>query len=146
MPSTAVISARQPTSTPAVARLRAETVCRAGGPGKAASMDRAIGELLVVDLEARAGEVWVLPRGELDLDTSEELEHALSIALASEADRVVVDLRGLELLDSTGLRVIVAACTGPDGPRVQLVPGGAAVQAVFNVSGLAAELPFRPAG
>lgn len=101
-------------------------------------------EALVVDLEARTGEVWVIPQGELDLDTSEELEQSLSIALASEADRVVVDLRGLELMDSTGLRVIVAACTGPDGARVQLVSGNDAVQGVFNVSGLAAELPFRP--
>lgn len=103
-------------------------------------------DALVVELEARAGEVWVLPRGELDIDTAEELEQSLSIALASEADRIVLDLRGLELMDSTGLRVIVAACTGPDGARMQLVPGNDAVQGVFNVSGLAAELPFRPAG
>jgi len=109
-------------------------------------MNRAMDEALIVDLEARTGEVWVLPRGELDLDTTEELEQALSIALASEADRVVVDLRGLEFMDSTGLRVVVAACTGPNGARVQLVPGNDAVQGVFNVSGLAAELPFRPAG
>jgi anti-sigma B factor antagonist len=108
-------------------------------------MNRATDEALVVDLEARTGEVWVIPVGELDLDTAEELEQSLSIALASEAERVVVDLRGLEFMDSAGLRVIVAACTGPDGQRLQLVPGTEAVQGVFNVSGLAAELPFRPA-
>ena len=108
-------------------------------------MHRATDEALVVDLEARTGEVWVLPQGELDIDTAEELEQSLSIALASEAERVVLDLRGLEFMDSTGLRVIVAACTGPDGARMQLLPGNDAVQGVFNVSGLAAELPFRPA-
>jgi anti-sigma B factor antagonist len=97
-----------------------------------------------VDLEARAGEVWVLPRGELDIDTVEEMDHSLSIALASEAERVVIDLRGLEFLDSTGLRAIVGACMGPDGPRVDLVPGNRSVQGVFNVSGLAAELRWRP--
>jgi hypothetical protein len=32
-------------------------------------MRHAPDETLEVDLEARAGEVWVLPRGELDLDT-----------------------------------------------------------------------------
>lgn len=109
-------------------------------------MDRITDEVLEVDLEARAGEVWVLPRGELDLDTADELDHSLSIALASEAERVVIDLRGLEFLDSTGLRVIAQACAGPGGGRVSLVPGNATVQGVFNVSGLAAELPFRPAG
>ena len=35
-------------------------------------------ETLVVDLEAREHEVWVLPRGELDLHTTEELEQALT--------------------------------------------------------------------
>jgi anti-anti-sigma factor len=109
-------------------------------------MRRAPDETLVVELEAREGEVWVLPMGELDLDTAEELEQALSIALASEAERVVIDLRGLELMDSTGLRAIAAACTGPDGPRISLVPGDQRVQGVFNVSGLAPELQFRPAG
>ena len=42
----------------------------------------------------------------------QQVEQALSIALASEADRVVIDLRGLEFMDSTGLRVIASACTG----------------------------------
>lgn len=101
-------------------------------------------DTLVVDLEARAGEVWVLPRGELDLDTAEELERALSIALASEAERVVIDLRDLEFMDSSGLRTITAACRGDQGGRLSLVPGPPAVQGVFNVSGLAPELPFRP--
>jgi anti-sigma B factor antagonist len=102
-------------------------------------------ETLEVDLEARAGEVWVLPRGELDVGTVDELERAMSIALASEAERVVVDLRGLAFIDSTGLRVIASACSGPEGARVSLVPGNEAVQGVFNVSGLAAELPWRSA-
>lgn len=102
-------------------------------------------ETLVVDLEARVGEVWVLPSGELDLDTVDEVQRALSIALASDAARVVIDLRGLEFLDSAGLRVLVGACRGPDGQRVSMIPGPPAVQGVFNVSGLAADLPFRPA-
>jgi anti-sigma B factor antagonist len=102
-------------------------------------------DTLVVDLEARTGEVWVLPRGELDIDTVEEIEQALSIALASEAERVVIDMRGLDFLDSTGLRAIAAACRGEEGHRLSLVAGPPAVQGVFNVSGLAGELPFRPA-
>jgi anti-sigma B factor antagonist len=105
-------------------------------------MRHVMDDALEVDLEARVGEVWVLPRGELDIDTTEEMERALSIALASEAQRVIIDLRGLEFLDSTGLRVIASACAGHEGARVSLVPGNNAVQGVFNVSGLAAELPW----
>ncbi|MBX5443102.1 MAG: STAS domain-containing protein [Solirubrobacteraceae bacterium] len=101
-------------------------------------------ETLVVDLEAREQEVWVLPRGELDLHTADELEQALSIALSSEATRVVIDLRVLEFIDSAGLRSIVAACRGDGSGRLVLVPGPPAVQGVFNVSGLAPELPFLP--
>jgi hypothetical protein len=41
--------------------------------------------------------------------------------------------------------VIAATCSGPGGERVSLVPGNRAVQGVFNVSGLAAELPWRDA-
>jgi anti-sigma B factor antagonist len=100
-------------------------------------------ETLVVDLEARAGEVWVLPSGGLDIAAVDEIERALSIALASDAGRVVIDLRGLEFLDSTGLRILVGACHGPDGHRVSLIAGPPAVQGVFNVSGLTKELPFR---
>ena len=102
-------------------------------------------DTLVVDLEARAGEVWVLPRGDLDVATCEELEQALSIALASEAERVVIDLRGLEFIDSTGLRAIAGASRADEAGRLSIVPGPPAVQGVFNVSGLAPELPFRPA-
>lgn len=109
-------------------------------------MRRATDGELEVELEVRAGAVWVLPHGELDLDTVEEIERALSIALASEAERVVIDLGGLQLLDSTGLRAIAAVCAGPDGARLSLVPGNAAVQGVFNVSGLAPELPWRTEG
>lgn len=115
------------------------------GAGYAGDM-RPASDTFEVDLEARTGEVWVLPRGELDIDTVEELDHSLSIALASEAERVVIDLRGLEFLDSTGLRAIAGACMGPDGPRVELVPGSRSVQGVFNVSGLATELRWRPDG
>jgi anti-anti-sigma factor len=112
--------------------------------GSCLAMAHAHPDNLVVDLEVRSGEVWVLPVGELDLHTTDELDQTLSIALASKADRVVVDLRGLEFVDSTGLRTIAATCRGPEGHRVSLVPGPPAVQGVFNVSGLARELPFRP--
>jgi len=97
-----------------------------------------------VSLEARDDELWVLPTGDLDLGSAEELDEALALALRSAATAVVVDLRGLDFLDSTGLRVLVTACAGPDGRRVALIPGNEHVQHVLRVSGLSSELPFRP--
>ena len=46
--------------------------------------------------------------GELDISTAQEVEHEF---LRVEADRpavLVVDLRGLTFIDSTGLRIILA--------------------------------------
>jgi len=68
---------------------------------------------------------------------------ALSLALASDASSIVVDLRGLELLDSTGLRTLLEAQAGEGGERISFVPGNDHVQGVLRLSGLLDELPFR---
>ncbi|MCW2968459.1 MAG: anti-sigma-factor antagonist [Solirubrobacteraceae bacterium] len=95
------------------------------------------------DIEARGDELWVLPRGELDLAGAPELQEALHLALASDARAIVIDLRGLEMLDSTGLRAVLEALSGEGGDRISLVEGNELVQGVFRVSGLLDELPFR---
>jgi anti-sigma B factor antagonist len=77
-------------------------------------------------------------RGELDLATAPQLEEALLPPLDGGAS-VALDLRDLEFMDSTGVRVIVAAhlssqehhgaltvCAVPDGP----------VARVLEISGL----------
>jgi anti-anti-sigma factor len=97
------------------------------------------------DIEARGDELWVLPRGELDLAAAPELQEALHLALASDARSIVIDLRGLELLDSIGLRTLLDALSSEGGDRISLVQGGEPVEGVFRVSGLLEELPFRPA-
>jgi anti-anti-sigma factor len=106
-------------------------------------VDPRAGEDFDVRVEARDREVWVVPVGELDLDTAVELQESLGLAVRSDAAAVVLDLRELAFLDSTGLRVIIEACSAKGGPPVSLVPGPEPVQAVFNVTGLATELPFR---
>ena len=98
-----------------------------------------------VDVEARGEDLWVLPRGELDIAGAPELREALFLALASDAHAIVVDLRGLQLLDSTGLRVLLEAHAGEGGERISFVQGNELVERVFRVSGLLEELPFRPA-
>ena len=98
------------------------------------------------DLQAgEDGDLWVLPRGDLDLAGAPEFEEALSLALASDATSIVVDLRGLELLDSAGLRALLAASAGEGGERISFVAGNEMVQGVLRISGLLDELPFRPA-
>lgn len=95
------------------------------------------------DIEARGDDLWVLPQGDLDIGAAPELAETLRLALASDAQSIVVDLRGLELLDSTGLRALLEAHSGEGGERISFVAGNEHVQGVLRLSGLLDSLPFR---
>jgi anti-sigma B factor antagonist len=83
--------------------------------------------------------VVFVPRGELDLATAPEFEAAILGAL--EAGRpVVVDLRQLDFMDSSGVRVLITAHAkaGDHGERLTLVrpaPGGA-VERILEIAGI----------
>lgn len=76
--------------------------------------------------------------GELDIASAPELESRLSAVEAGGVKTVVVDLRGLDFMDSTGLRVLVAADARAReaSRRLVLVRGGQTIQKVFRVTGL----------
>ena len=58
--------------------------------------------------QRRNGEAVTLElSGEIDMSNAGELELALSQAFEAGAAQVVVDLGGLEFIDSTGLRTLV---------------------------------------
>ena len=82
-------------------------------------------------------------RGELDLATAPELEELVN-ARVDAGQEVVVDLRDLEFMDSSGIRVLVAAHAraGRTGTRVIVVrpEPGSAVAKIVDVSGLDGEL------
>lgn len=95
-----------------------------------------------VTVEQAGDRTVVVACGELDLATAPELEAGLLPPLADGA-RVALDLRGLDFMDSTGVRAIVAAhlsaeehggaltvCAVPEGP----------VARVLEISGLDAVL------
>jgi anti-sigma B factor antagonist len=89
------------------------------------------------------GRTVVAVRGELDLATAPELEAALLPDLR-DGGSALLDLRGLEFLDSTGVRVIVSAHHaaqehGGTLSLVRTVPDGA-VARVLEISGLDAVL------
>jgi anti-sigma B factor antagonist len=50
-------------------------------------------------------------RGELDLASAPALAQELETLQLTDAPLIVLDVRGLEFIDSTGLRVILAANT-----------------------------------
>lgn len=76
--------------------------------------------------------------GELDLLSSPALQKALDEAADSDADLIIVDLRGLEFMDSTGLHALVNAHHRMEelGRRFALVRGGESVQRLFELTGV----------
>jgi anti-sigma B factor antagonist len=95
-----------------------------------------------VSVEQADARTVVAARGELDLATAPELEDALLPPLRDGAG-VVLDLRALEFMDSTGVRVIVAAHLAADehgGSLAVAVVPGEPVARVLEISGLDAVL------
>jgi anti-anti-sigma factor len=77
--------------------------------------------------------------GELDLASSAALEEALDRATAAGPEQVILDLRALEFMDSTGLSVLVKAHQRAEdaGTRFGLVKGPAQVQRLLGLTGVA---------
>ena len=87
--------------------------------------------------ERREGEATILVvSGELDLRTSPELEERLNGAFGAEL--VILDLRMIEFMDSTGLRVLLAAHqrAKETGRRFALVRGADQVERVLTLTGV----------
>lgn len=80
--------------------------------------------------------------GELDLASSPALEEELERVAQSDAQLVVVDLRGLEFMDSTGLSVLVRAHQRAEenGRRLGLINGSQQVQRLLTLTGVADRL------
>ena len=74
--------------------------------------------------------------GELDMATAPAAREALHSAQHTKAAQVVVDLRGLTFLDSTGLGVLIAAdLAGRDGHvKASFVRGNPTVHRVFELT------------
>lgn len=82
--------------------------------------------------------------GELDAASAPALAAALGEVEANPPDLLCIDLSGLTFMDSTGLRLILAAHKRAlsSGRRLVIVPGPPDVQAVFQVTGLEGTLEF----
>ena len=81
-------------------------------------------------------------RGELDLATAPQLDEAL-VAAIEAGDEVVLDLRELEFMDSSGVRALVVAHTRGNG-RFGLIAAAptSPVTKILAISGLEPELRF----
>jgi anti-anti-sigma factor len=91
---------------------------------------------LTVTRDARGGSRIAL-HGELDLGSAPRLEQAL----AEAGDDVLLDLRGLTFMDSTGVRVLLEAAERGGGLRV-LAPTGGEARVTIEETGIRPLLPL----
>ena len=87
------------------------------------------------------GAAWVTVEGELDIAGATPFNETLSAAL-KQALLVIVDLRALRFIDSTGLQALVAADTRARerSRRLVVIRGSGQVARVFDLVGLAERL------
>jgi anti-sigma B factor antagonist len=95
-----------------------------------------------VDVHNQDGAVIVSVSGELDLASSQVLETALERITPSDAPLVILDLRKLEFMDSTGLSVLVRGQQRAEdnGQRFGLAGGSQQVQRLLKLTGVADRL------
>jgi len=91
---------------------------------------------LTVGLETRDAGVVIELAGELDLATAPVIEEAIADAEAARPPLLVLDLRGLTFMDSTGLRIVLAADAAArrEARRLVVVRGPDPVHRVFLVA------------
>lgn len=80
----------------------------------------------------------IVVSGELDLASAPALEEELNRALTNGADLLIVDLRELEFIDSTGLGLLIKANRQAEaaGRRFAIVRGQSQVQRLLGVTGI----------
>ena len=88
--------------------------------------------------------VRIVPAGALDIATVPILEARLRELRDSGFRRLLVDLRRLTFIDSTGLRLLLTydAESKQDGFAFALIPGSPKVQRVFEITRTVGALPF----
>jgi anti-anti-sigma factor len=90
------------------------------------------------------GTAVIALRGELDLAGATVLQEELRRLEPDPPAAVVLDLRGLEFMDSSGLHAIAthALAAQGRGQRFGLVPGAAQVMRVFDITRMRERLEF----
>jgi anti-anti-sigma factor len=95
-----------------------------------------------VDVHSQDGARLLSVAGELDLASGPTLERELESAFSGEPGLVILDLRQLEFMDSTGLGVLIRAHNRAQtqGHRLGIVGGSRQVRRLLHLTGVAERL------
>jgi anti-sigma B factor antagonist len=99
-----------------------------------------------VSVDAGPHEVIAAPRGDLDLAVADAFERKVR-ELGRDGRIVVIDLRGVDFLDSSGLRSLLSLRNDAKRNHHQLVlvPGPPGVRRVFHLTGTRGLFDWRGA-
>ncbi len=88
--------------------------------------------------------VVLRPSGELDLTAVDVVDRQLRELCDAGFERLVVDLRGVTFMDSSGLALLLrwTRAAEADGIVLQLYPGGPDVMRVVELAGVGDVLPL----
>jgi anti-anti-sigma factor len=102
---------------------------------------------LVVRTEQGAESTVIALCGELDLANAGTAEAALEEAFGQAGTPIVVDMRELEFIDSTGIALLVSTLgRNGDETKISFVPSDSpAVTRVLELTGLSERLPLADA-
>lgn len=91
---------------------------------------------LVIDTTIEEDAVILVLRGELDLTSAPQFEQEVRAAADRNPRRMVIDLSGLEFMDSTGLRALLVArqWAQENGHELALRRGPRQVQRVLELT------------
>jgi anti-sigma B factor antagonist len=97
-----------------------------------------------VDVQPHRDVVHLVPVGELDLATADQLRGQLDELINAGCRRLIVDLRELKFIDSTGLALLARyyRTAQDDGWQLSIIQGPPQIRRMFELSGLLDRLPF----
>lgn len=99
-----------------------------------------------VSSHRQEGALVVVPEGELDIAAVDAVRDAIAARAPGEA--LVIDLRSLDFLDTSGIHLMVEVHrrAGEEAFSLRVVRARKPVQRVFEIAGLEGVLPFVEVG
>lgn len=97
---------------------------------------------LSIETRTQPGGVLLLLKGELDMASASQLERAIAGASKESPAAVVLDLRELDFIDSTGLRTLIFEHerATAEGRKFALVQGSKQVDRLMSITRVAEHL------
>ncbi len=102
------------------------------------------GTQLSIETRIQPGGVLLTLNGELDMASAGQLEREIASVGDSEPHAIVLDLRGLDFIDSTGLRTLITEHerSHANGRKFALVQGSRQVDRLMSITRVSEHLQF----